>query len=175
MTYAMLLHALEGLKSLSCALATPSIAVFAAWIAYQQFRIQKYRLFFDLRDRQLRVFYAVRQLIRDAISESATNNSSLNNFRLSTAELSYFFNPVTVTYVEELEARFLRMLDLKELIGDEADGNPEALKQAKRELREIRQSMRLEHGRLQAEFRPYLELPASFLTLPSTRAATMKW
>jgi hypothetical protein len=87
----------------------------------------------------------------------------------------HFFNPVTVTYVEELEARFLRMLDLKELIGDEADGNPEALKQAKRELREIRQSMRLEHGRLQAEFRPYLELPASYLTLPSTRAATMKW
>jgi hypothetical protein len=175
MTYATLLHALEGLKSISCALATPSIAVFAAWIAYQQFRIQKYRLIYDLRSMRLPVFYAVRQLIRDAISESAANDSSLNNFRLSSAELSYFFNPVTVAYAEELEARFLRILELKDIISDEADGNSEALKQAKRELREIRQSMRLEHGRLQAEFRPYLELPASFLTFPSTRAATMKW
>lgn len=175
MTYAMCMHVLEGLKSLSCALATPSIAVFAAWIAYQQFRIQKYRLICDLRNMRLPVFYAVRQLIRDAILESTANDSSLNNFRLSSAELSYFFEPVTVAYVEELEARFLRVLELKDLISDEAGNNSEALKQARRELREIRQSMRLEHGRLQAEFRPYLELPANFLTFPSTRAATVKW
>jgi dsDNA-specific endonuclease/ATPase MutS2 len=94
---------------------------------------------------------------------------------VSAAEAPYFFNASTVSYVEGLERQFLRMLELRELIEDKADGNPDALEQAKRELREIRRSMRQEHVRLQDEFRPYLELPASYLTLPSTRAATMKW
>ena len=67
------------------------------------------------------------------------------------------------------------MLQLKELIDDRADGDSEALEQAKRELREKRQSMRQEHIRLQDEFRPYLELPVGFLTLLSTRGAAIKW
>jgi hypothetical protein len=171
----MIQHALENLRLLSSALATPSIAIFAAWIAYHQYRIQKYRLIFDLRDRRLAVFYAVRQLVRDACSETTTTDLSLSNYRISAAEAPYFFNASTVSYTEGLERRFLQMLDLKERIDDKADGDPDALEQAKRELRENRKSMRQEHVRLQDEFRPYLELPASYLTMPSTRAAAIKW
>jgi hypothetical protein len=69
----------------------------------------------------------------------------------------------TISYAEGLEARFEQMLQLKELIDDRADGDSEALGQAKRELREKRQSMRQEHIRLQDEYRPYLELPGGFL------------
>jgi hypothetical protein len=58
------------------------------------------------------------------------------------------------------------MLQLKELIDDRADGDSEALELAKRELREERQRMRQEHIHLQDEFRRYLELPASYLTMP---------
>ena len=59
-------HVLENLKLVLSALATPCIAVFAAWIAYHQYRIQEYRLYIDLRDKILPVFYAVRQLVRDS-------------------------------------------------------------------------------------------------------------
>jgi len=159
-------HALENLKLVLSALATPCIAVFAAWIAYQQYRIQEYRLIIDLRDKILPVFYAVRQLIRDACSEAKITNDSLNNYRISAAELPYFLKPSTISYAKGLEARFERMLQLKELIDDRADGDSEALELAKRELREERQRMRQEHIHLQDEFRRYLELPASYLTMP---------
>jgi uncharacterized protein YdcH (DUF465 family) len=164
-------HELENLKLVSSALATPCIAIFAAWIAYHQYRIQEYRLIIDLRDKILPVFYAVRQLVRDSCSDARTTNDSLNNYRISAAELPFFLEPRTISYSKELEARFERMLQLKELIDDNADGDSEILEQAKRELREKRQTMRQEHIRLQDEFRPYLKLPAKYLTMPSTRAA----
>jgi hypothetical protein len=168
-------HLLESFKLVSSALATPSIAVFAAWIAYHQYRIQKYRLIFDLREKRLKVFYALRQLVSDACMDSSTNQSSLSSFRLSVIEAPFFFNPNVVSYAKDLEERFLRMLELRDLIDDRADGNDHDLEDAKRELREIRQSMRQEHSRLQDQFRPYLELPADYLKLPATSAAVVKW
>jgi hypothetical protein len=156
----------------------PSIDFFEAWITYHQYRIQKYRLIYDSRNKRIVVFYAVRQLIRDVCSQSKANDIRPDNYRLSAAEAPYFFNTAILSYMEGLEMRFLRMLELKDRIDDKAYGEPEALEQAKRELREIRKSMCLEHGRLQAEFRPYLELPASYLGPPekdAVVAAQQRW
>ena len=65
----------------------------------------------------------MRQLVRDACSDARTTNDSLKNYRISAAELPHFLKPSTISYAEDLEARFERMLQLKEFIDDRADGN----------------------------------------------------
>lgn len=139
---------------------TPVIAAFGAWIAYQQNRIQKYRLVYDVSARRLCIFNASRQLIIAGCSNASTTDESLFAFQASTVEGPYLFRDKTVRYLEELELRFKRMLELKDEIADHTDGQSVELNRIKSELREIRKSMRCELNILREEFKPYLDLSA---------------
>ena len=57
------------------AFLTPLIALLALWIAYQQFRVQKYRTRFDLFERRMKIYESVRETLvivfRDGSVEKA--------------------------------------------------------------------------------------------------------
>ena len=139
---------------------TPVIAAFGVWIAYQQHRIQKYRLIYDVSARRLCIFNASRQLIIAGCSDANTTDESLFAFQASTVEGPYLFRDNTVRYLEELEQRFKQMLKLKDEIADHSEGQSVELNRMKSELRIIRESMRSELKTLRREFKPYLDLSA---------------
>jgi hypothetical protein len=149
---------LEVVRLWMTACATPMIALFGAYIAYQQHKIQKYRLVYDVSARRLAIFNVSRMLIIAGCSNKDTNDDSLFSFQKSTVEAPYLFRKKTVTYIEQIEERFKRMLALKDEINDQSDGQALELKNAKAELNRIRQSMRCELPILCEEFKPYLDL-----------------
>ncbi len=140
------------------ACTTPLIAGFGAWIAYQQHKIQKYRLVYDVSARRLAIFNALRLLIIAGCSDTKTTDESLFDFQAATVEAPYLFREKTVAYIELLEKRFRRMLELKDEINDQSTVHPLELKKAKTELNSLRKMMRVELPILRVEFKPYLDL-----------------
>jgi hypothetical protein len=150
----------ETIRFWMTACLTPVIAAFGAWIAYQQHRIQKYRLIYDVSARRLCIFNASRQLIIAGCSDANTTDESLFAFQASTVEGPYLFRDKTVRYLDELEQRFKQMLELKDEIADHTERQSADLSRMKGELRVIRESMRSELKTLRKEFKPYLDLSA---------------
>ena len=136
------------------------IALFGVYIAYQQHKIQKYRLVYDASTRRLAIFNASRMLIIAGCSNKGTNDESLFDFQKSTVEAAYLFRMKTVTYITQLEVRFKRMLALKDEINNQSDGQELGLEEARTELIRIRDSMRCELPILCEEFKSYLDLSA---------------
>lgn len=151
-------EASEAIRLWLTSFSTPIIACFGAWIAWQQHNVQKYRLTHDVSERRIALFNAVRLLVVSACSELKTTDESLLSFQAATIEMPYLFKDDTVKYVEQLEIRFQRMLELRDLIADRTDSTEEELKRAQGELRDIRKVMRSELSRIRKEFRPYFDL-----------------
>jgi hypothetical protein len=78
---------------------TPVIAIFGAYIAWQQFGLSRQKIRLDLYDRRLRVYQAVTNLFAEVAREGDVSRSTLGSY-----------------YADVFEARFLFGKDLKDYL-----------------------------------------------------------
>jgi hypothetical protein len=146
------------------AIFTGIIAVFAAIIAYQQYRINRQRFKFETYDRKLGVYKSVQKFLRDILREGKTDYPKLFEFYEDASETIFLFenpNPI-VDKIEEIYKKGNRMIYLSQKlyprdgaqglpVGDErskvANEESELLQWHVEQLKEVRELFR-EHIQL---------------------------
>lgn len=84
------------------ALLTPTIAVVATYIAYQQHRTNKLKVRADLYDRRMQVVNAVTDLLGHIVSEGAVDFDHLRIFLQKTRESYFLFGDEIPEYLNDL-------------------------------------------------------------------------
>ncbi|MFA5352317.1 MAG: hypothetical protein WC304_03505 [Candidatus Gracilibacteria bacterium] len=87
------------------ALLTPAIAIFAAYIGWQQHKINKNRFKFEMYERRLKVFNAFVSFFKEVLNSNKINHSKLNEFYALTSEVEFIFGKGSeklVSYREEI-------------------------------------------------------------------------
>jgi hypothetical protein len=112
MTFDLILRILATMSTLI-------IGVAASILAFQQFRISKAKLKFDLYDKRLALFRRVREYVHEMAvttdSDPAFRMNSLASFRRDTLECRFLFDAKVVNYIDEINKR-VRCLDRIETI-----------------------------------------------------------
>ncbi len=151
---------METVRLWLSALMTPVIAALGLWIAYQQYRIQQYRLKHDLSERRYAILAAARDLIVAAVSSRRTPEDAFFRFRASIVGASFVFGTDVVAYLDGLRERYSRMLEIEDIKADNAFEGDDQRGSLLEELRNRRQAMRAELEKIDDIFRPYFDLSA---------------
>ncbi|SNX59677.1 hypothetical protein SAMN06296273_1115 [Nitrosomonas ureae] len=93
---------IEQFIEISKALLTPTIAVVTTYIAYQQWKINRQKLFLDLYDRRLKVYEEVRQILGIVVRDAGASYDDLLKFRKAVSEADFLFEPEISKYIEEI-------------------------------------------------------------------------
>jgi hypothetical protein len=104
------------------ALLTPLIAVIMVYIAYQQFRINRFRLRYELYEHRLAVFKAVRSFLSDILREGKTDFQRVTQFYADVAEADFLFYRDVTDLREIVYKRGLKLAELHEELYP-SDGN----------------------------------------------------
>lgn len=150
----------ENLRLWLSALTTPFIAVLGVWIAYQQFRLQGYRFRFDVSERRLAIFFAVRELLEKTLAVRRPDDQAWVKFTVETAGASFLFGPDVTDFLDRLRESYLKVAEVSyiEADGDLADhGNGRLLEERRNEKQWMREQLK----NAERVFRPYLDLSAA--------------
>ena len=93
-------------------LLTVLLAVFAAYIAYQQFRLQREKFKLDLFEKRFQVFAASRKLLSIILQDARLELKDLFEYRGAVAEAAFLFGEDITTYLREIDKKALRMHSL---------------------------------------------------------------
>lgn len=107
--YALMPAIGEGVLRVFSALLTPTIAVVAAYIAWQQHKTNKNQLRLALFDRRLKVFNSAGKLIATILREARIEWRELGEFRSETNESDFLFGPDITNYLNELYTKAIRV------------------------------------------------------------------
>jgi hypothetical protein len=141
----------------SSALLTPVVAIFASYIAWQQWRTAKNKLKFDLFTRRFSVYDAARSLLAGPLTNDTALDKPLQAFATGTREARWLFDKAIHTYLrEELWAK---AIDLQRLTA-ELDGLPPGDERTAKvhERAAIKKWFNSQHEVLDAKFEPFLTL-----------------
>lgn len=152
---------MENLRLWLSALATPLIAVLGLWIAYQQFRLQRYRFRYDLSERRLAVFFAVREFLEATLAVRLPNDEALAKFTLQTAGAAFLFKADVTNYLDRLRRSYLKIAEVSDIESDKDFASDEDRRVLLKERRNERQWMREQLKEAESVFRPYLDLSAT--------------
>lgn len=86
----------------SKAMLTPMIAVVTAYIAWQQWKLNKQKLNLDLYDRRLKVYEEVRQILSIILRDAKASYEDLLKFYRATSEADFLFGPEISEYIEKI-------------------------------------------------------------------------
>lgn len=102
------------------ALLTPTIAIFGALIAFQQWRLNAVKFKHELYDRRLRIYTGVKGLFEDIIANGTTNYSITRKFYLDTAEADFLISDDIRNYIDTLYKKGIKLaaLDKKMYLPD---------------------------------------------------------
>lgn len=100
---------IEQLVEISKALLTPIIAVVTTYIAYQQWKINRQKLFLDLYDRRLKVYEEVRQILGMVARDARASYDDLLKFHIAVSEADFLFEPEISEYIEEIYQRGVKL------------------------------------------------------------------
>jgi hypothetical protein len=89
-------------------LLTPSIALIAVYIAYQQLRANAKKLKLDLFDRRFKVFDETRKVLAQMYT-TGVSDEDLLKFLTGTIEAKFLFGPEIQEYREEIYRRVTRL------------------------------------------------------------------
>src|ERR1051326_5160570 len=106
----------KGLAELSSALLTPVIGITTAYVAYQQFRVNKTRLKLEQYERRLAVYKAIDAFYADVAIAGTAKYSDVAKLRTGTAEAEFLFPRAVTKHLSDLYAKGLRMATLHELM-----------------------------------------------------------
>ena len=91
------------------------IALFLAYIAYQNYVIQNKKLRLDLFDKRYKVFQAVKDLLKNSFVHGIPRRESLNKFNLETWDAEFLFDDDDIKiYIEEIRSRTLSAIHQEE-------------------------------------------------------------
>lgn len=105
------------------ALLTPAIALIALFIAYQQYRVNQFRLRHELYERRLRVYKAVQSFLSDIVREGGTDYPRCAEFYREASEAVFLFEPSVQEYIEEIYSKAIDLVAAKERLYP-PDGSP---------------------------------------------------
>jgi hypothetical protein len=133
------------------------ISGLGAWIAYKQVRIASARLNLDLYDKRFKVFEAARALVVEVLREGTIDTDDILLFNVGVADAVFLFELEVVNYLTHLRKRAAALhtknAQLQAL--GENDKRRDALID---DVYRSQEKFATEHKRLEAAFKPYLNL-----------------
>src|SRR5580658_1146849 len=119
---------LEYLKAVAVVL----IPFVGAWIAWQQVRIARAKLHFDLYEKRFAVFEAARKLIVEAIAASNVSQSSLSTYTLGTADALFLLSDELEKYLVEIRSHAVRLSTMQHVVDSHPVGSEQRMDLAKK-------------------------------------------
>jgi hypothetical protein len=136
------------------------VAALGLWIAYQQFRLQRYALRRDLTQQRLAIFNAVRELLGE-VGKRSPPIEAVDQFNQATVGAPFLFGAEVATYLEELRRRYLEVWGISDQQADEGFRTEPAEAEALAVKREHRAWMRAQYHDAERVFKKYLDLSAA--------------
>ncbi|WP_147383598.1 hypothetical protein [Nitrosomonas supralitoralis] len=115
----------EQLVEISKALLTPLIAVVTTYIAYQQWKLNRQKLFLDLYDRRLKVYEEVRQILGIVARDARASYDDLLKFRKAVSEADFLFESEISKYIEEIYQHGVKLCYWTEEYRDSTQAKPD--------------------------------------------------
>ena len=88
-------------------LLTVLLLGFAAYIAYQQFRLGREKFKLDLFEKRFAVFAATRRLLSIILTEANVSTAQIFEYRAAVAEATFLFDSDITDYLEEIDKKAL--------------------------------------------------------------------
>ncbi|SRR5260221_4893508 len=101
------------------ALLTPLIAIIAAYVAYQQYKVNRNQFRLTLRDRRLKVFEATIELIVAVLRTSKAEQADLTKFLVGTSERDFLFGSDITDYLKTVYDKAVDLYALSDARGEE--------------------------------------------------------
>ena len=93
---------IESIAELLSATLVPIIALVTVYIAWHQYRLNRYRVRLDLFNRRLKVFECVDSFLKSVISSASCDFSDIRKLRQGTAEARFLFGKEIPRYIDAL-------------------------------------------------------------------------
>ncbi len=144
------------------AIFTALTALFAAYIAWQQYQLSRRQFQHDLYDRRLKIFQAARSFISDITHKEKALFHRCVQFYADASETEFLFGQDIVNLIEELYNRGLKLAELQDQLYPES-GEPglpvgEDRKRVAREKSDVLKEMKDKLDKLKQAFKPYLSV-----------------
>lgn len=97
-----------GIVQTVSALLVPFVAIGAAVIAFNQFRVARQKLKLDLFEKRYAVFAAVRHALSVVMREAKFKIEELYEFRAGTADAYFLFDKKVLDYLDEVDKNLVR-------------------------------------------------------------------
>ncbi|HUT22416.1 MAG TPA: hypothetical protein VMX18_03360 [Candidatus Bipolaricaulota bacterium] len=94
------------------------IAIFVAYIAYQEHRTRSDQFKLNLYDRRYTIYKAITALLRDAMINATVNPKVLNQFIADTNEREFLFDKEIPNYIDTLRGKAIRLAMVSRLLND---------------------------------------------------------
>jgi len=108
------------------ALLTPCIAIFVAYIGYEQWRLSRHKLKLDLFDRRWAIYAATNDMLASLINGSDDDRrSSAKNFRLRLLDAQFLCSSDTVRFLRHVDQRILDVMESERALRATAFDAPE--------------------------------------------------
>jgi len=93
---------IKGTSDIFSVFLTPVIAILAVYIAWQQYRINRYKVRIDLFDRRYKIFDTLMNLLGHIAQRGDIADEKLNEFLRSTKESEFLFKKDIPEYLDEI-------------------------------------------------------------------------
>lgn len=95
-------------------LVTILVAGFAAYVAYQQFRLGREKFKLDLFEKRFSVFAGTRRLLSQVLTDGDIKLEYLFEFRAAVAEATFLYESDITSYLDEIDKKALHLNALRE-------------------------------------------------------------
>lgn len=146
------INSLDILKGL----LTPLIAAIAAYIAYQQYFLNKRKLNLDLYEKRYKIYFEIKIFIERCIAYGKITQEERRDFLVKTNEKYFLFDSDIIEYIDELDKKAVDLEYAKPNYRGWPAGT-EKFKKGKQEERELFDWFRNERDKLEAKFIKYLD------------------
>lgn len=92
---------LQSSLSFLSGLLTPIIAILAIYIGYKQYRIQRYKMKYDLYDRRFKVFERIKEFITTFGTKNVVESGEIGKFYSSIIEHQFLFDNDINEFIDE--------------------------------------------------------------------------
>lgn len=101
------------------------ITAFLAYIALQNYRVEKHKLRFELFEKRHRLYETVRELLKSAMIHGVPLRPDLHLFVANSSDVAFLFEKDVQSYVENLRDKALRAIHLQERLERGTDDTAE--------------------------------------------------
>jgi hypothetical protein len=101
------------------ALSTPCIAIFAAWIAFQQWKLSRSKLRFDLFEKRWAVYASTNEVLASLLEGSdEERRACVKDFRRSLLDAQFLFGDQVMTFLRRVDQRVYELVTAERTLRD---------------------------------------------------------